>query len=114
VTDHAAFALRLAVEEVCLNLMHYGYADGRSGPITVEFQFDDGAVTLTVIDRAPPFPPDAAPEPQVDADVTTRSVGGLGWHLVKRMIDEISYCSDPRGGNRLTLVKRDAASHKDK
>jgi anti-sigma regulatory factor (Ser/Thr protein kinase) len=93
--------------------MHYGYSGGRTGPITVEYRLDDGAVTLTILDQAPPFPPDQAPEPPIDADVTARPIGGLGWHLVKRMMDEISYCSDPRGGNRLTLVKRGAVSDKE-
>ena len=32
-------------------------------------------------------------------------MGGLGWHLIRGMVDEVRYETGPEG-NRLTLVKR--------
>lgn len=112
-SEDAAYALRLAVEEVCLNLMHYGYAGMRPGPIGIDFAVDGDVITLTVRDQARPFHPDEAPEPDLAADAANRPIGGLGWYLVKRLVDEISYCTDARSGNRLTLVKRAAIRRKE-
>jgi|APFre7841882724_1041349.scaffolds.fasta_scaffold00236_18 anti-sigma regulatory factor (Ser/Thr protein kinase) len=113
VDEDASMALRLAVEEVCLNLIRYGYADASPGPIALEFRVEDDAIRLTVRDRAPPFDPRDAPAPDLTSDVLTRPLGGLGLHLVRCLMDEISYCSDTERGNRLTLLKRSAISGKD-
>jgi serine/threonine-protein kinase RsbW len=102
------YALRLAVEEVCTNLIMYGYKDRPAGPIEVVAVDDDDRVTLVIQDRAPPFDPKNAPAPELTSDVEHRKVGGLGWHLVKKMVDEIRYVPGTPSGNVLTLVKRKA------
>jgi anti-sigma regulatory factor (Ser/Thr protein kinase) len=44
--------------------------------------------------------------PDLSAGWEDRAVGGLGWHLIRRSVDEVDYGPNPGGGNRLTLVKR--------
>ena len=100
------YALRLAVEEVCTNLIVHGYKNRPAGPIEVVAHDDGDRVTLVIHDRAPPFDPKNAPAPDLTSDVEHRRVGGLGWHLVKKMVDEIRYVPDTPSGNVLTLVKR--------
>jgi serine/threonine-protein kinase RsbW len=100
------YALRLAVEEVCTNLIVYGYKNRPPGPIEVIAYDDRDRVTLVIQDRAPPFDPKDAPAPDLTSDVEHRKAGGLGWHLVKKMVDEIRYVPDTPSGNVLTLVKR--------
>jgi serine/threonine-protein kinase RsbW len=103
------YALRLAVEEVCTNLIVYGYKNGPAGPIEVVAVDECDRVTLVIQDRAPPFDPKSAPAPDLTSDVEHRKVGGLGWHLVKKLIEEIRYVPGTPSGNVLTLVKRKAA-----
>jgi serine/threonine-protein kinase RsbW len=110
--EQVSSALRLAVEEVCMDLIHHGYAGMPPGPITIEFVADPDRITLTICDRARPFDPRDLTPPDLTLDWRRRSVGGLGWHLVKQMIDEIAYCSDPSTGNRLTLVKHNFAQNR--
>ena len=98
--------MRLAVEEVCTNLIVHGYKDRPAGPIEVVAHDDRDRVTLVIQDRAPPFDPKNAPAPDLTSDVEHRRAGGLGWHLVKKMVDEIRYVPDTPSGNVLTLVKR--------
>lgn len=112
--EDATFALRLAVEEVCLNLINYGYAGMPPGPIAIDFAADPDGITVTVRDRARSFDPRDAPAPDLGSDWKSRPVGGLGWHLVKHLMDEIRYCSDPVAGNQLTLVKRSAVPREGK
>lgn len=104
--EDTAYALRLAVEEVCINLMRYGYKDMAPGPIRVSFQQRGDRITVTIRDRAHPFDPADAPAPDLTSDAESRPIGGLGWYLVKRSVDRLDYRADPVRGNVLTLTKR--------
>jgi hypothetical protein len=52
-----------------------------------------------------PFDPEDAQPADVEAGWEERRIGGLGWHLVKRAVDDLSYATDADGSNRLVLVK---------
>jgi serine/threonine-protein kinase RsbW len=104
--DHAtAFEVRLAVEEVCMNLIRYGYADRDPGPIEIGVRAEPRGLVVTIVDFSPPFAPEDAPVPDLSSDAEHRTPGGLGWYLVKRVVDEIRYEPGGAKGNRLTLVK---------
>jgi two-component system cell cycle response regulator DivK len=99
-------AVRLAVEEVCLNVMLHGYAHGSAGPLRVAVERRDDALLVVVADEAPPFDPATAPKPCLDAPLEERAPGGLGWHLVRSVMDEVRYERADPVGNVVTLVKR--------
>jgi serine/threonine-protein kinase RsbW len=98
-------AVRLAVEEVVMNLVEHGYAGRAPGPIALTVDAGPERVVVTVEDHAPPFDPAGAPQPDLEPSCEDRKIGGLGWHLVHHLMDEVRYESAD-GVNRLTLVKR--------
>jgi serine/threonine-protein kinase RsbW len=102
--DESCYAMKLAVEEVCLNILQHGYR-GASGPLDVELASEEDRFVATITDEAPPFSPDAAPPPDIESGWETRPIGGLGWHLLRQMMDRIDHEITPAGGNRVTLVK---------
>lgn len=104
--ESVVFAVRLAVEEICTNLVQHGYRGAAPGPISIDLRREDAAIVITISDRGRPFHPDSAPPPDLTSDLQQRRPGGLGVHLIKCFIDELSYEADARDGNRLTLVKR--------
>lgn len=104
--DEAAYAVRLAVEEVCLNLIDYGYAGATPGPIRIEVKREGDVLAVAITDRGAPFHPDQAPAPDLSSEVEQRPIGGLGWHLVKNMVDQLAYRTDAARGNQLTFTKR--------
>jgi len=104
--DDLAFSLRLAAEEACTNVIRHGYAGRSPGPLALAFYADENAATVVLSDEAPAFDPADAPPPDLDAPLEERPVGGLGWHLVRQLVDEVRHEAVPGGGNRLTLVKR--------
>lgn len=104
--DDACFAVRLAGEEVCCNVIDHAYQGVEPGPISLQLRREPARLVLVVEDRAPVFDPAAAPAPDLSADWESRRVGGLGWHLVHQMMDEVRHQALPGGGNRLELVKR--------
>jgi anti-sigma regulatory factor (Ser/Thr protein kinase) len=106
IDSEASFALRLAVEEVCMNLIRHGYAGVEPGPIGLDFEVDANLARLTVSDRAKPFDPSQAPAPNLHDDAMHRPIGGLGWHLIKQLMDHVAYSSDAQRGNELILEKK--------
>lgn len=100
----AAADLRLAAEEVFTNIMRHGYG-GRPGPVTVQVQVAPGRMVLSLADAAPDFDPAGVAAPETGAALEQREPGGLGWHLVRRVMDEVKREPGPGGGNVFTLVK---------
>jgi len=108
-SEEDTFALRLVVEEACTNIVAHGYAGHAPGPMSVEMWLKrpaatSGQLTVLIRDRATPFHPDNAKEPDLDADADERAIGGLGWFFIKNLMNEVTYHSED-GGNCLRLVK---------
>lgn len=100
------FRVRLAVEEVCLNIINYAYQGREPGPIRLRILREPAAVQVIVEDRGVPFDPAELAAPDLSAPAEARAVGGLGWHLVKQVMDEVHHDSPVEGGNRITLIRR--------
>ena len=61
---------------------------------------------MEIVDDGKPFDPFSdAPPPDLDSSVADRPTGGLGIHLVRRLMDEAHYRRED-GGNRVVLIKR--------
>lgn len=105
-------ALRLALEEVCVNVITHGYRDLPAGPLDLRLAWqppdENGAAALrvTVYDEGRSFAPHDAPPPDLGSGWEDRRIGGLGWHLVGQMVEELTHEIPPGGGNRLTLLRR--------
>ena len=61
-----------------------------------------------IIDNGRAFDPTAAPAPDLSLPLEQRDPGGLGIHLMRRMIDRVEY-RRAGGENRLRLEKSAAA-----
>ncbi len=96
----------LVLEELEMNIMQYAYDPDEPPKSRIILTSDVDRLTIQVVDHGRPFNPlKDAPEPDLDAALPERQVGGLGIHLARSMMDEIDYRRED-GGNRLTLVKR--------
>ncbi|MBR5687453.1 MAG: SpoIIE family protein phosphatase [Prevotella sp.] len=96
----------LALEEVVVNVINYAYPRQRRGHIEVTTWGDDGCLCLSVKDSGVPFDPTSAGEVNVDVPLEERAIGGLGIHLVRQLMDELSYERTADGYNVLTMKKR--------
>jgi serine/threonine-protein kinase RsbW len=99
------FDLRLAAEEVFTNIFRHGYR-GPSGPVTVSVAATPVAITVTLADAAPDFDPSCLAPADTASGWQAREPGGLGWHLVRQVMDEVRRTSGSHGGNVYTLVKQ--------
>jgi anti-sigma regulatory factor (Ser/Thr protein kinase) len=105
-------AVRVAIEEICTNIINHGYAgrETTNRPITIDFSSASDQVVATIEDRGVTFDPADGPAPDLTSDAMERPIGGIGLHLVRSLMDEVRHEPVSGGGNRLTLVKRRVAA----
>ena len=105
VSMDTVMALNLALEEAVTNIIDYGYGPDGDHEVTVELMIDDGNIQATIGDDATEYNPLAHEDPDVNAPLEERRVGGLGVLLVKKLMDTVSYARTD-GRNVLTMRKR--------
>ena len=100
----ARFPFELALEEIFVNAITHGATAGETRHFDLRFSYARPRATLVLRDDAPPFDPLSLAAPDLAAGLDERSMGGLGIHLVRELVDEVSY-RRVDGRNELTLSK---------
>jgi anti-sigma regulatory factor (Ser/Thr protein kinase) len=96
----AIAAVSVALDEVVSNAFGHGGATA----VEVTARVVDGRVTVEIGDDGAAFDPTAAAAPDTEAAIEDRAIGGLGIHLVSRLMDHVAYERRP-GRNHLRLSK---------
>ena len=104
IPDEIVLELKLAVDEACTNIIQHGYQGMDPGSIILSFRIEAGRILVEITDFGHVFEPVDAPEPDVEAALADRELGGLGLYLIYQTMDNIDYhCSEE--GNTLTFTK---------
>ena len=106
VDDETAKTLNLALEEWVANVIGYAYPKGMRGHVEVTADVKDEVLTLVIKDHGTPFDPTQHAEVDIDAELDERTIGGLGIHLVRTIMDTVEYQRTADGYNRLVLTKK--------
>ncbi len=96
--------LNLALEEAVTNVILYAYPEGTDGTVDIDARLGGGILSFVISDTGMPFDPTARDEVDIAADLSSRKIGGLGIHLIRRIMDEVHY-ERRRGRNILTITK---------
>jgi len=98
------FEVNLALDELFTNIISYGFKDQAEHIIRVCISADRDTLTVRVEDDGVAFNPVERDSPDMACTLDECRIGGLGIHLMKNLIDDISYC---RCGNLnvLTMTK---------
>ena len=100
--------LNISLDELITNIVSYGYQDSDEHEIRVTLAQRNGSLVTVLEDDGIEFDPFTdAPEPDLDASVAERRIGGLGVYFVKTLMDEAIY-ERLDGRNRITLIQRPA------
>ncbi len=96
--------IKLAGEEILINVIKYAYAGGE-GDIEISCgAAQPGGLELRISDSGIAFDPLEKKDPDINASVDERQIGGLGIYMTKQIMDDVRY--ERRGEkNVLTLVK---------
>ena len=96
--------LNIVLDEALSNVINHGYAAGVRGVIAVRLRCAPGGVVVEVEDDGRPFDPLQAPPPDLTLPLAQRPIGGLGIHLIRNLMDEVSYVRRD-GRNVLKMAK---------
>jgi anti-sigma regulatory factor (Ser/Thr protein kinase) len=97
--------INLALEELVVNAVCYGYADGRHGHIDVLITAGTQDICILVTDDGDAFDPFTYTNIDLSLDIAERPIGGLGIFLVRQIMDSYAYRHINRH-NQVTLTKR--------
>ena len=99
------FEINLALDELFTNIISYGFDDDGEHVIKITITPRNQELCLCIEDDGVPFNPAEFQPADVAASVEDCKIGGLGIHIIKKLMDEICYkrCGDK---NVLTLRKR--------
>lgn len=99
------FAFKLAVDEICVNIIQYGYEGREPGLLSLTFNVEDNKARLIIRDDGKYFPPDQAKSPDLDADWKVRELGGLGIYFVQELMDKVTYNKMDENTNQFIMEK---------
>ena len=87
VPDEDRRSFKVALEEVAMNIIEHGYKCAEAGLFTVSMEVKEDRLTAVITDRAPAYDPLARADVNLDLPFDQRPIGGLGIHLVKKLMD---------------------------
>ena len=102
--EQVVFQVNLCLDELLTNTISYGFPQGGEHEITVEIVLQGGALVITTHDGGLAFNPLERAEADTSQSIEERPIGGLGIHLVRKMMDEIEYRRES-GQNVLVMKK---------
>ena len=95
------FELNLALDELFTNIISYGLPKEGNHMIKITITPQKKKLCLCIEDEGVPFNPVEFETPDVACSIDECKIGGLGIHIIKKLMDEICY---QRCGNRNVLI----------
>ena len=99
------FEIDLALEEIVTNIISHGFSDNEDQCIHVTMTHDGKKVIIQIEDCGMPFDLHEAETPDLECTLEEAKVGGLGIHLVKRMMNDVLY--ERCGDKNVVIIKKD-------
>ncbi len=103
-SDKDIYSIQLAADEAASNVIEHAYAGMQNGTIQLSCDFSGKILTITLLDHGRQFDPAQVKDPDLNASLSDRQIGGLGIYLMRKMMDEVQYQSS-KSGNLLIMRK---------
>ncbi len=101
----AQMQIDVAIDELFANIANYAYnPEVGEATVSVRTEEDPLAVVITFKDNGKPYDPLSNAEPDVNASVEDRKIGGLGIFIVKKTMDDIVY--EYKDGQNILKIKK--------
>jgi sigma-B regulation protein RsbU (phosphoserine phosphatase) len=83
--------MSIVFDEFLNNIISYAYNDDHEHDIDINVKLINNQLSVTITDDGIPFDPFSSKSPDTDSSLDEREIGGLGIHLVRNMMDKVSY-----------------------
>ncbi len=90
-TDDEAYKISLAVDEACSNLIRHAFMFDDSRTIQLFIETTDNSFIVNIVDDGSPFNPLEVPLQNMKEYMEQMKRGGLGIHLMRSVMDNITY-----------------------
>ena len=105
ISPATAYAVNLSVDELLTNTISYGYEDSEEHRIDLTIRMEGDVLAIEISDDGIEFAPDSTDDPDIQASIEDRPIGGLGIFLTRQMMDSFDHRRD-EGRNIVTLTKK--------
>jgi sigma-B regulation protein RsbU (phosphoserine phosphatase) len=103
--DEIRRRINMVFDELLNNVISYGFDDDGEHAIDVHVGLERQRLVIEIMDDGRPFNPFGQETPDTTLPLEARKIGGLGVHLVRQVMDEVSY-ERRIDKNLIKLVKR--------
>lgn len=100
--DDFIYLVELAVSEICTNIIQHSYVM-TGGEIRGSLTPLANGIQIDLYDDGESFDPNTIPEPSPQLE--TLNEGGYGLHIVRQIMDRVSYQANTPDGNHWQLIK---------
>lgn len=97
--------INICLDELFTNIVFYGFKDSLEHITRFQLHLNDNELTVVIEDEGMAFNPLEKKDPEIPGDLRDVKIGGLGIHIVRKLMNEIHY-ERKDGKNKLTLIKR--------
>ncbi len=104
------YNVQLAVDEAASNVIEHAYEGIPDGQIEITLTVRRDTLSIVMCDQGRPFDPNIVAEPDINAALEDREIGGLGLFFMHKLMSEVRFEHSPEKGNILTMIKRRAVS----
>jgi len=105
VPSRTLYAVNLALDELVTNVVLYGFTDPANQQVLIKIATGGSELVASVHDGGKPFNPLDVKPPDLNAPLEERELGGLGVHLVRSLMDQVTYARE-NDQNVLTVRKK--------
>lgn len=98
--------INLAVSEVCTNTITHGLKNDPTRSFQMVIQWDAGEIEIFIHEDGEPFDPADLRDPDLEAPLEDRPVGGLGIYILRKLMDEADFRVGRDGVKTWRMLKR--------
>lgn len=104
--DNATYAVQLAVDEACSNIIEHAYGGEGLGDIECTCNVLDDGLEIVLRDKGKAFNPDEVQEIEVGVPLEELGNRGAGIFLINKLMDEVRFEFSKNDGTTLVLKKK--------
>ena len=104
--DKEIYAVELAVDEACANIIEHAYGGEGKGEIICICNDINNGLEIILKDEGERFDPSLVLPPDFSIEIEKLKPRGAGLFLIRNMMDDVDFKFSEDSGNELRMVKR--------
>jgi len=104
--DKEVYAVELAVDEACANIIEHAYGGEGKGEIICICNDLSNGLEIILKDDGEQFDPSTISQPDFSVELEKLKPRGAGIFLIRNMMDDVDFKFSKESGNELRMVKR--------